>query len=82
MRKQETFVSNTFGQLKKFVEGMFYCNGFSTNVSNAYYNAMNDPNEQINVGDKVYQHPGVENLRAYNEMGNPAGGCFQCTLYA
>ena len=76
-------VSNTFGQLKKYVEGMFYCNGFSTNVSNAYYSAMNDPNEQINVGDKVYcQHPGVGNFRAYNEMGNPAGGCFSMHTYA
>ena len=27
-------------------------------------------------GKKFYQHPGVGNLRPYNDMGNPAGGCF------
>ena len=36
-----------------------------------------DPNQCIEIqGKKFYQHPGVGSLQPYNEMGNPAGGCF------
>ena len=38
---------------------------------------MTDPNQCIEVqGRKFYPHPGVGNLQAYNELGNPSGGCF------
>lgn len=74
-------VSNTFGQLKKYVEGMFYCNGFSTNVSNAYYSAMNDPNDKLMSAIKfIVSILGLEIFALTMKWEIRQADVFQCTL--
>jgi hypothetical protein len=79
-------ISNTFGQFIKNNLAAFWseaCQGFSPNVTKAYESVMTNPNECIELnGKKFYPHPGVGNLRAYNEAGNPSGGCFTMTAMA
>lgn len=72
-------MSATFGIIKNTIEAFRYSTGLDPNVNYAYENQM--ANEGIEVEGKMfYQHPGVGNLRPYNELGNPSGGCF--TLHA
>jgi hypothetical protein len=76
-------ISNTFGQfLKNNLEAFWSetCLGFDPNVTMAYQEIMTNPNNAINIDGKTYYpHSGVGNLQAYNESGNPSGGCF--TMY-
>lgn len=71
-------ISNTFGRyIKNNLDALWVAVGLDPNVNIAYQKTMTDPNACIDAGDKkYYPHPGVGNLRAYNEAGNPAGGCF------
>ena len=70
-------------ELKKYADAMWYAIGLDPNVNRAYEGIMNDPNMQIAAGDKVYRpHPGVGNLRPYNESGHPAGGAFTMHTFA
>ncbi len=79
----QNLVSATFGVIKNNLEALWYAVGFEPNVNIAYENTMNDPNQCIEVkGKKFYPHPGVGNLRAYNEAGNPSGGCFSMQTLA
>lgn len=67
-------ISQTFGMIKNSLDSVWASVGLDPNVNNAYEQAMTNPMEI--QGRNFYQHPGVGNLRPYNEMGNPAGGCF------
>ncbi len=70
-------ISSTFGMIKNNLESLWYAVGLDPNVNNAYETTMTDPNKCMEIqGKKFYQHPGVGNMHPYNEMGNPAGGCF------
>ncbi|MBD5402210.1 hypothetical protein HDR58_05355 [bacterium] len=71
-------ISSTFGVIKNnILEAFWYSIGFEPNVNTAYTDAMTNPETSFEVqGKKYFQHPGVGNLRAYNESGNPSGGCF------
>lgn len=70
-------ISATFGVLKNNLEALWYSVGLEPNVNIAYEKTMMDPNQCIEVnGKKFYPHPGVGNLKAYTESGNPSGGCF------
>lgn len=70
-------ISSTFGMIKNNLESFWYSVGLDPNVNNAYEVTMTDPNKCMEIqGKKFYQHPGVGNMQPYNEMGNPAGGCF------
>lgn len=76
-------ISATFGVIKNNLEALWYAVGLEPNVNMAYQKTMLDPNKCIEVrGKKFYPHPGVGNLRAYNENGNPAGGCFSMQTMA
>lgn len=76
-------ISSTFGLIKHNLEALWYSVGLDPNVNIAYEKALNDPNQCIEVqGKKFYPHPGVGNLKAYNEAGNPAGGCFSMQTLA
>ena len=76
-------ISATFGVIKNNLEALWYAVGLEPNVNVAYQKTMMDPNKCIEVrGKKFYPHPGVGNLRAYNENGNPAGGCFSMQTMA
>lgn len=76
-------VSATFGSFKNNFAALWYSVGLDPNVNIAYENTMNDPSLCIEVnGKKFYPHPGVGNLRAYNEQGNPSGGCFSMQTLA
>ncbi|MDE6138275.1 MAG: hypothetical protein K2F57_02255 [Candidatus Gastranaerophilales bacterium] len=76
-------ISSTFGLIKNNLEALWYSVGLEPNVNIAYEKTMSDPNQCINVnGKNFYPHPGVGNLKAYNEMGNPAGGCFSMQTLA
>lgn len=76
-------ISSTFGMIKNNLEALWYSVGLEPNVNIAYEKTMNDPNQCIEVnGKKFFPHPGVGNLRAYNEMGNPSGGCFSMQTMA
>ncbi len=76
-------ISATFGVIKNNLEALWYAVGLEPNVNVAYQKTMMDPNQCIEVrGKKFYPHPGVGNLRAYNENGNPAGGCFSMQTMA
>lgn len=74
----QNIMSNTFGFIKRNILDVFWNSiGLDQNVNSAYYQAMTDPNSSFEVqGKRYYPHPGVGNLRAYNEFGNPSGGCF------
>lgn len=79
----QNLTSSTFGQIKRDPDAKWYATGFAASVSRAYENLMNDPNTQINVGDKVFRpQSAVGNLRPYNESGNPSGGCFSLFTFA
>lgn len=70
-------ISSTFGMIKNNLEAFWYSVGLDPNVNNAYEKTMTDPSQCFEIqGKKFYQHPGVGNLKAYNEVGNPSGGCF------
>lgn len=70
-------ISSTFGMIKHNLDALWNSVGLDPNVNNAYEKTMTDPNMCMEIqGKKFYQHPGVGNLRPYNDMGNPAGGCF------
>ncbi len=76
-------ISSTFGVIKNNLEALWYSVGLEPNVNIAYEKTMMDPNMCIEVrGRKFYPHPGVGNLKAYNEAGNPAGGCFSMQTLA
>lgn len=76
-------ISATFGIIKNNIEAMWYAIGLEPNVNAAYQDTMMDPNSCIEVkGKKFYPHPGVGNLHAYNEAGNPSGGCFSMQTLA
>ncbi len=74
----ENIISSTFGMIKQnILEAFWYSTGLDPNVNNAYSIAMTDPNQSFEVrGKRYYTCPSVGNLRAYNEFGNPSGGCF------
>ncbi len=70
-------ISSTFGVIKNSLDALWYSVGLDPNVNMAYEKTIMDPNMSFEVnGKKFYPHPGVGNLRAYNEAGNPSGGCF------
>ncbi len=75
---QRKIISSTFGVIKNnILQAFWYSTGLDANVNSAYTQVMTDPNQCIEVqGRKFYPHPGVGNLQAYNELGNPSGGCF------
>lgn len=76
-------ISATFGVIKNNIEAMWYAIGLEPNVNIAYSQTMSDPGNCIEVnGKKFYPHPGVGNLKAYNEAGNPSGGCFSMQTLA
>lgn len=76
-------ISSTFGMLKNNLQSLWYSVGLEPNVNMAYEKTMMDPNQAIPVGDKTFfPHPGVGNLKAYNDAGNPAGGCFSMQTLA
>lgn len=76
-------ISQTFGVIKNNIQAMWYAIGLEPNVNAAYQQTMMDPNSCIEVkGKKFYPHPGVGNLHAYNEAGNPSGGCFSMQTLA
>ncbi len=79
----QNVISSTFGVIKNNLEALWYSVGLDPNVNIAYEKTMTDPNQCIEVqGKKFYPHPGVGNLQAYNEAGNPAGGCFSMQTLA
>ena len=70
-------ISNTFGALKNDLNLLWSAIGLDPNVTNSYNQILADPNMAMDFnGRKYYPHTGVGNLRPYNEMGNPSGGCF------
>ena len=70
-------ISTTFGMIKHNLDAFWNSIGFDPNVNIAYEQAMMDPNKSFEADGRIYyQHPGVGTLKAYNEMGNPSGGCF------
>lgn len=71
-------ISSTFGVIKSnILQAFWYATGLDGNVNGAYQQAMTDPDKSFEVqGKKYYTYPGVGKLQAYNEMGNPADGCF------
>lgn len=70
-------ISATFGIIKNNIEAIWNSTGLEPNVNTAYQTAMTNPDTCFEVkGKKFYPHPGVGNLKAYNEAGNPSGGCF------
>jgi hypothetical protein len=79
----KNIVSSTFGMIKNNLQAFWYSVGLEPNVNIAYEKIISDPSNCIEVGGKkFYPHPGVGNLRAYNEMGNPSGGCFSMQTMA
>lgn len=74
-------IRSTYSLLKQSVEAYWDAIGTSPNVTNAVITSMNDPNQYMVVeGRKFCQHSGVGRLQAYNELGNPSGGCWTCHL--
>ncbi len=70
-------MSNTFGVIKNNLAAFWASVGLEPNVNTAYQNTMLDPSKAIeNEGKIYYPHPGVGNLKAYNESGHPSGGAF------
>ena len=73
----QNLISSTFGMIKHNLSALWTSVGLDPNVNMAYEKTMTDPKQCMEIqGKKFYQHPGVGNLRPYNEVGNPAGGCF------
>ena len=76
-------ISSTFGLIKNNLEALWYSVGLEPNVNIAYQNMMSDPSQCIEVnGKRFFPHPGVGNIKAYNEAGNPSGGCFSMQTLA
>ena len=76
-------ISSTFGLIKNNLDALWYSVGLDPNVNMANQKTMMDPNQCIEVGNKrFYPHPGVGTLKAYNDAGNPAGGCFSMQTLA
>jgi hypothetical protein len=71
-------ISSTFSVIKNNIQNaLMYAVGTDINVSIAYIKNEQDPAGSIQIGDKkLYKHPGVGLMQAYNEMGNPAGGVY------
>jgi hypothetical protein len=79
----KNLMSATFGIIKRCSEALWNSVGLDPNVNMAYEDAMNDPDKSFEARGKTYYlHPGVGNLRAYNEAGNPSGGCFSMQTLA
>lgn len=73
----KNLMSSTFGVIKNNLLAFWASVGFEPNVNTAYQNTMTDPEMATeNEGKTYYPHPGVGNLKAYNEAGNPSGGAF------
>lgn len=76
-------ISATYGVLKNSLEALWYSVGLDPNVNVAYQKMMTDPDTRFEaMGRTFYPHPGVGNLKAYNEAGNPSGGCFSMQTLA
>lgn len=70
-------ISSTFGVIKNNLDAFWSSVGFEPNVNTAYHNTMTAPEKATEAEGKIYfPHPGVGNLKAYNEAGNPSGGVF------
>lgn len=70
-------ISNTFGVLKHDFNASWNAIGFEPNVNIAYEQTIMNGENSFEMDGKIYyQHSGVGNLKAYNEIGNPSGGCF------
>ncbi len=70
-------VRSTYSLLKQNPEYSWETEGTSANVTNAVLSSMNDPNQYMIMDDRKIMFPtGVGKLQAYNEMGNPSGGCW------
>ena len=73
----KNLISSTFGVIKNSLQSFWYSTGLDPNVNNAYAETLSDPEKCFEIRGKVfYPHPGVGNLHAYNESGNPSAGCF------
>lgn len=73
----KNIISSTFGVIKNNLYAFWASVGFEPNVNTAYQNTMTNPNMATENNGKIYfPHPGVGNLKAYNETGNPSGGSF------
>jgi hypothetical protein len=70
-------ISNTFGAIKNNLDMLWSAIGLDANVTYSYNQTLSNPDLAMEFnGRKYYPHTGVGNLRPYNEMGNPSGGCF------
>lgn len=73
----KNIMSSTFGVIKNNLQAFWASVGLEPNVNIAYQKTMTDPDLSFDAhGKKFYLHPGVGNLKAYNEAGNPSGGAF------
>ena len=73
----KNLISATFGIIKNSLQAFWDSTGLDPNVNNAYAETINNPEKGFEVrGKTFYPHPGVGNLRAYNESGNPSAECF------
>ena len=73
----KNIMSSTFGVIKNNLQAFWASVGLEPNVNIAYQKTMTDPEQSFDAqGKKYYLHPGVGNLKAYNEAGNPSGGAF------
>lgn len=76
-------MSATFGVIKNSMDALWYSVGLDPNVNIAYQKTMMDPSQCIEAqGKRFFPHPGVGNIRAYNEDGHPSGGCFSMQTLA
>ena len=68
----------TFGAMtKNILDIVWGAIGFDANVTAGYEQIMTDPDQAIEIkGRNYYPHPGLGNLRPYNDAGNPSGGVF------
>ncbi len=72
-------ISSTFGVIKNNILQAFWsATGLDSNVNTAYEQSMTDPSQSFEAnGKRYFVYPGgVGKLQAYNELGNPADGCF------
>lgn len=70
-------ISNTFGALKNNLDMLWSAVGLDANVTGTYQQVMSDPNMAMEFNGRIYRpHPGVGNLKPYNDLGNPSMGCF------
>ena len=75
--EKRNVISSTFGVIKNNLESLWYSVGLDPNVNMEYQKIMSDPQQSFEVqGKRFYPQSGVGKIQAYNEMGNPSGGCF------